>query len=1593
MSGAPTSFLRRSFPYALLLLLCTITRCLSSPGLFNFTGPNAFIEIDTQPLSCSIENQINFSLKFDVFPLSNSSVLFTGISGSLLPSNWSEDLAPDGVNFLGAQGDPLALFIYIERPYFSFMLMRLTDYQVRFYLHHTFGYFDRSWNDWHRVEIVLSKHGKSRVKATFKVDQKSNNGFLTLGNIIWPDWSKLKSFAPREIGSKRRFYFNEAFIGLPSQETMSHYAIDILVKYMDPIRTVYARTDVYESSFEKFVPFRGLIKSFLLSSDCACGILTYFGPKMIQVGPGVEITSVCDISSLPPLFSKLPGSCRSKVPGISCGCLSYTGDPICYCPLEQNCTTMKKQDAVLMRLGLLKTEIIDENVDTENYLVLTNGFPPSPSFLNEDPVTYSKLDSCFANIFLCEKPIIYEFWMHIDPLALINGSTLVMKHASYINSPWYMKIAYNGYSTRLSNSEHVMELSAEIQAPPNHIWRIERCDSNLRAVPGQWHQVKIHWDKVTLSLYLDGNLCGTAESMTSIIHGNIKQRFANRRTPFLFFGNHTIEDLIFNDKEIIPKFTHLNALSNNFDKLEPIISKITGDFYASFQLNASLEFLFIQLPGMHITKCGDDGKIAVEDKQSKECRVFQLPERCEDRDACSVEVERQGSEITAYSQDEKLSPVFEMRLCEIAKECRMREQVNQTLGLVPNTQIQLFNRGRTELEIRRHIHISKLQALNCGFNYIHSASKHSPMDLIGVCEPSLTYSRVLVKAIDSLPKSSIKGALMVSENSLLLQSKATSPEALCLRDLELCRNGMTISFWILALPTTKSSKSWPILQQTSLSGSELTVDLFRNDGQYFLDVSVKSLHTIVDGKAISALWNVNPHIENLDENWTLVTISWSHAVGLSAQFNGTIVASDRQSTETISLWEAPIHKGVWFGHQGNPDTSDGVVIDDFQFIPAEINYLDHVGQEIDVTLSNKNLNLCRLDTCWDGSSCYPISRKVDSLGPFCQCDRPRRVCRELPVGVAVYTSTFSSTTTTQAPTTISLMTTATTPLVISGQSLLSRTAIASTAQPLNSSTTPKTTTSMSLINEILQSTSDQSSPLQGRFKEAGDLSRDFEASVSHNFDKHFLLKCDPQCQNGGKCVEFNGHFSCDCSETPFWGKVCVREHVGWLSQKERVFKNEPRHRTFAAYNAVHGGSKMRLIFKTPITAVMPEKRVKKSIAAIQRSEYMVLLAVQTELGTLGLVTINSGLYILIKGVKKSMTQLLPCPQSHELITDDTLTHVIQLEHRGTLLRVKVDGVSVYPTEVIPNSCDKWLFFSPFHHINNRTYEETAIPQSNGFSPNSGKAVLGAWPDGEGEFKGAIGGWMIDGEEMFTPVSDEPEDTPNTVYRLSTRFYLTNRDFYWIRLHSLTPVTVLSDYPPVKTSPTLTVTLWFWIVGCISMGLLLLFICCWACLRVCRQQKDKRKTTWRRNYSPLKPMVAKSPSESSHIMSDTVQYYPTLVNGNGLTPKPRRLRARSLTCKVRSTVTTDNHWRARMLTLQSYQPVRRVSAFDYASMKKASMGSIYSHEERDDIEKILVTSEGDSVITLSTNHGISVKQWSAYDSYDCFLPRTDTAWLP
>lgn len=302
--------------------------------------------------------------------------------------------------------------------------------------------------------------------------------------------------------------------------------------------------------------------------------------------------------------------------------------------------------------------------------------------------------------------------MHIDPLALMNGSTMIMRHASHRNSPWHMEIECNGYPMGISDPEHIMKLSVEIQAPPHHIWKIDGCENDLRATPGQWHQVKVHWDKKILSLVLDGNPCGATGSHTSVISADIYQRFGTRRTPFLFLGDHIVEDFVFNGDGVLPQFLHFTKRSDSLGGFESAILNISGDFYAAFQLNGSSNSPFVRLPGLDITEFKAEGKLILEFKGQEECRVYHLPESCEGADSCSLEVERHGPDVTVYSQGKKLSTMYDMRLCGIAGELRQQRRTNQSSGLVPSTLIRLLNRGRTELEQRRLIHTGELANLH-----------------------------------------------------------------------------------------------------------------------------------------------------------------------------------------------------------------------------------------------------------------------------------------------------------------------------------------------------------------------------------------------------------------------------------------------------------------------------------------------------------------------------------------------------------------------------------------------------------------------------------------------------------------------------------------------------------------------------------------------------------------------------------------------------------------------------------------------------------------------------------------------------------------
>lgn len=285
--------------------------------------------------------------------------------------------------------------------------------------------------------------------------------------------------------------------------------------------------------------------------------------------------------------------------------------------------------------------------------------------------------------------------MFVNPTALMNGSTTVIKHASHRKSPWYMQISYKGPPKGISDPENVMKISAEIRAPPYFTWNIDGCNTGIRVTPGQWHQVTVYWDKKILTLFIDGNLCSIASQRTLLITATADQRFGARRTPFVFIDNHEVQDFVFNDADLLPTFFRFAQLANSHGRLVVTPINNQDDFYSVFRLDKSKPFASVRLPGVNVTILGVDGRLAVDSRQ-QECNVFQLPMSCIISDSCSVEVERQSLKIVVHSQNLLLNTEADSNLCNV-----VRQQTSQT-GLVPNSQILLFNRGRSEL-LRRHL--------------------------------------------------------------------------------------------------------------------------------------------------------------------------------------------------------------------------------------------------------------------------------------------------------------------------------------------------------------------------------------------------------------------------------------------------------------------------------------------------------------------------------------------------------------------------------------------------------------------------------------------------------------------------------------------------------------------------------------------------------------------------------------------------------------------------------------------------------------------------------------------------------------------------
>lgn len=322
----------------------------SEPGQLQFEGNGAFIELDSQPLSCSVKSQSAFNISFDVKVKVNSTVLFVGVSGSYASDDFE------------MEGDPIALILYFDRPYLRLIMLRLTDHAFPFYRHLAVGYFDKLWAAWHQVSIATghvlrsTRGRRSRMQLVYSFDSKTAKHYLQPTDLLWPSWSTLRHETIKVMRSGTRartnipleVHTNEFFFGMPPEGTISRYAVEILNRRRTTqrrdgpdLQTLEAlRVIVNESS--KLPPFEGSVKNLLISSACDCDN-SKFGPRFISAGDGVTMSSVCGQN----LWSSEVSAKSDKAQSVCkldgkfaqpCGCSVVNASTICHCPNEPQCS-------------------------------------------------------------------------------------------------------------------------------------------------------------------------------------------------------------------------------------------------------------------------------------------------------------------------------------------------------------------------------------------------------------------------------------------------------------------------------------------------------------------------------------------------------------------------------------------------------------------------------------------------------------------------------------------------------------------------------------------------------------------------------------------------------------------------------------------------------------------------------------------------------------------------------------------------------------------------------------------------------------------------------------------------------------------------------------------------------------------------------------------------------------------------------------------------------------------------------------------------------------------------------------------------------
>ncbi|KAL7064491.1 hypothetical protein AAHC03_05499 [Spirometra sp. Aus1] len=220
--------------------------------------------------------------------------------------------------------------------------------------------------------------------------------------------------------------------------------------------------------------------------------------------------------------------------------------------------------------------------------------------------------------------------------------------------------------------------------------------------------------------------------------------------------------------------------------------------------------------------------------------------------------------------------------------------------------------------------------------------------------------------------------------------KPSTPAMQCFHALEFCHFGVTISFWMVYIPSYEREKpstqqTWRVAELVGLTNSRMSISLVLDwtdqedvqDGEVALTLmtELRMDRSYAPGRTLSNIWRatVSPNqMKEVDGKWAFVVVSWSAFGGLEVSINNQLMVIGNRTlereTEGTRLAEGLFIGGLvsndrWTGHAGE------VLIDDFHFIPADRNQLYSIEQNIGLDPEDAKIPMCNVDTCIADLTC------------------------------------------------------------------------------------------------------------------------------------------------------------------------------------------------------------------------------------------------------------------------------------------------------------------------------------------------------------------------------------------------------------------------------------------------------------------------------------------------------------------------------------------------------------------------------------------------------------------------------------------------